>query len=151
MHLFWTFLSMIQLVVYTPIIKVNLPPNAEIFLEALRHVAEFEPWDTHSFIRGLGSLFGIPVHVSTNPNSEDYKNAGFSSRYFWDNMKYNFFLFACFLFVLLIIFICSFFKRCEPRSSKMLKKIQKKWTFSNAIRTMSVLFLYTIISFTIAI
>lgn len=34
MHHFWTFLSMLQIVVYMPIIKVNLPPNTEIYLEA---------------------------------------------------------------------------------------------------------------------
>lgn len=66
-------------------------------------------------------------------------------------MKYYFFLLSCFLFVILIIFICSFFKRCEPRSSKMLKKIKKKWTWSNTLRTLSVLFLYIIISYSIAI
>jgi len=65
-------------------------------------------------------------------------------------MKYNFFLMACFLFVCLIIFICSFFKKCESRSSKLLKKIQKKWTWSNTLRMISVIFLHTVISFMIA-
>ena len=151
LHLFWTFLSMLQIVVYTPIIKVNLPPNAEVHLEAMRHIAEFEPWDSHSLVTAIASIFGIPEYISKNPNAEDYRNAGFRSLYFWDNMKYILFLFSCFLFVCLIIFICSFFERCEPRSSKMLKKIQRKWTFSNLIRMTSVIFLYTVIAFTIAI
>ena len=150
MHLFWTFLSMIQIVVYMPIIKVNLPPNTEIYLEALRHVAEFELWDSHNMITWVAGLFGIPEYISTNPNAEEYKNTGFRSLHFWDNMKYNFFLLSWFLFVVFIIFICSCFKRCEPRSSKMLKKIQKKWTWSNTLRTLSVVFLYTLISFTIS-
>jgi len=47
-----------------PIIKVNLPPNTEIYLEALRHIAEFELWDTHEFINGFASLFGILEYVS---------------------------------------------------------------------------------------
>jgi len=133
-----------------PIIKVNLPPNTEIYLEALRHIAEFELWDSHNMITGFASLFGIAEYVSKNPNFEEYKNAGFRSLNFWDNMKYNFFLLAWFLFIVLIVFICTFFKKCEPRSSKLLKKIYKKWTFSNSLRTMSVMFLYTIISFVIA-
>ena len=141
---------MVQIVVYMPIIKVNLPPNTEVFLEAIRHIAEFELWDSHRMITGFASIFGIAEYVSTNPNAEEYKNAGFRSLNFWDNMKYNFFLLAWFLFVIFIIFICSFFKRCEPRSSKLLKKIQKKWTFSNTLRTLSVVFLQTLICFTIA-
>lgn len=42
-----------------PIIKVNFPPNAEIFLELMRHVAEFELFDTHSLIGAFGNIFGI--------------------------------------------------------------------------------------------
>ena len=136
---------MLQIVVYMPIIKVNLPPNAEIYLNAMRKVAEFELWDSHAMVAGFASLFGIPEFISKNPNAEEYKNAGFRSLNFWDNMKYYGFILACFIFVCLIIFICSFFKKCEPRSSKMLKKILKKWTWSNTQRLISVLFLYLVV------
>jgi len=45
-----------------PIIKVNLPPNLEIFLESMRHVAEFTLFDTHAFISWFASIFGIPEY-----------------------------------------------------------------------------------------
>ena len=69
-----------------PIIRVNLPPNAEIFLESMRHVAEFELFDTHAFINMLSSLVGIPKHQDKDPRAEEYKGAGFDSLEFHENM-----------------------------------------------------------------
>lgn len=69
---FWTFLSMIQILCYMPIIKVNLPPNVEIFLESMRHIAEFRLFDTHALISGFAGIFGIPEYVPADVAEADY-------------------------------------------------------------------------------
>lgn len=101
---------MIQIVVYMPIIKVNLPPNTEIFLESIRHIAEFRLFDTHDFISAFASILGIPEYIASNALEEEYKNAGFRNFNFWSNMEYIFFILACFIFVILIIMITSCIK-----------------------------------------
>ena len=107
MVFFWTFLSMLQIVVYMPIIKVNLPPNTEIFLESMRHVAEFELFDSHSIINSLASLLGIKAHSSDDPNNEEYKSAGFDSLEFLENMEYFLFVISWFLAFIIVLIIVN--------------------------------------------
>lgn len=149
---FWTFLSMIQILCYMPIIRVNLPPNVEIFLESMRHIAEFTLFDTHAFISGFAGIFGIPEYVPKGVAEEDYQNAGFRTFNFWSNMEYIFFVLALFLFIVLIIFITSRIKKCryQVRAKKTMKKLGKRWFWSSTIRTVSVTFLYIMIAFAIA-
>ena len=147
MTFFWTFLSMLQIVVYMPIIKVNLPPNTEIFLESMRHVAEFELFDSHSLLNALSSALGIPEHENTDPNAEEYKGAGFSSLEFEENMGYIFFIIGLFLFILLATGIMSV---CNARAKKLLQKIKKRWVWSYTLRTISVIYLFTLVSYGLA-
>lgn len=110
---FWTFMSMIQIVCYMPIIKVNLPPNAEIFLESMRHIAEFRIFDTHGFISAFASMFSIPEYIPSDTIEVEYLNAGFRTFNFWSNMEYILFILAWFLFVVLLITITSYIKQCK--------------------------------------
>jgi len=135
-----------------PIIKVNLPPNAEIFLESMRHIAEFTLFDTHLVISAFASIFGISEYVATDIIEEEYQNAGFRTFNFWSNMEYIFFVLAWFLFTVLAIFISSRVKKCkcQTKAKKTMKKLRRRWFWSSTIRTFSVTFLYTIISYAIA-
>jgi len=113
MLFFWTFLQMMQILCYMPIIRVNLPPNVEIFLESMRHVAEFTLFDTHAVISWLAGIFGIPEYTPAPGTEEDYRNAGFRTFNFWSNMEYIFFVFSLFLFFILLVFIASRIKNCR--------------------------------------
>ena len=144
---FWTFLSMLQIVVYMPIIRVNLPPNAEIFLESMRHVAEFELFDSHAFINFFSKLVGLPEHDDKNPNAEEYKGAGFTSLEFHENMGYIFLMITFLALALLTIAILSIWK---PKAKKILKKIEKKWVWSYTIRFISVCYIFTVIAYALA-
>jgi len=61
---------MLQIMVYMPIIKVNLPPNAEIFLESMRHIGEFKLFDTHELIEYLTKVVGLSKHEDNDPDVE---------------------------------------------------------------------------------
>ena len=138
---------MLQIVVYMPIIRVNLPPNAEIFLESMRHVAEFEFFDSHAFINFAASVLGLPDHDDKNPNAEEYKGAGFTSLEFHENMGYLFIVMSCMALALLTIAILSIWK---PKAKKMLQKIKKRWIWSYTLRFISVCYIFTLIAFALA-
>ena len=106
---FWTFLSMLQIVVYMPIIQVNLPPNTEIFLESMRHVAEFEPFNSHGFIKSI-----LKYNDAKNPLSEQYKSAGFISLNFLINMEYFLLIGLCFGLFILAVFLVSLSRKLRP-------------------------------------
>ena len=101
-----------------PIIKVNLPPNAEIFLESMRHVAEFELFDSHAFINWASNLVGIPEHEDKDPNAEEYKGAGFESLEFHENMGYIFIIMIIMTLTLIGLIIGSLCKK--PKAQKLL-------------------------------
>lgn len=61
-------MSMLQIMVYMPIIKVNLPPNTEIFLESMRHIGEFKLFDTHELIISITNLLGLAKHQDLDPD-----------------------------------------------------------------------------------
>ena len=147
MTFFWTFLSMLQIVVYMPIIKVNLPPNTEIFLESMRNVAEFKLFDSHLLLNALSSVLGISEHDNTDPNAEEYKGAGFSSLEFEENMGYIFVIVGVFLFIVLTTCILSV---SNARAKKLLQKIKKRWIWSYTLRTISVIYLFTLVSYGLA-
>jgi len=144
---FWTFIQMLQIVCYMPIIRVNLPPNAEIFLESMRHVAEFEFFDSHKFINFASSLAGIPEHDDNDPNAEEYKGAGFVSLEFHENMGYIFLVIILMFIALLVLMMVSL---CKPKAKKMLTKTKKRWVWSNTLRLISVCFLFTVIAYALA-
>jgi len=138
---------MLQIVVYLPIIKVNLPPNAEIFLESMRHVAEFEFFDSHALINFAATALGLPDQDEKNPNAEEYKGAGFNSLKFNVNMGYLYIVMSCMALTLVTIAIVSIWK---PKAKKMLQKIKKKWVWSYSLRFISVCYIFTLIAFALA-
>ena len=143
-------MQMIQIMVYMPIIKVNLPPNTEIFLESMRHIGEFKLFDTHDLIVYITYLLGFPEHEDTDPNHEQYKSSGFDTFNFTENMSYYIFLISLATFSLIILLILSCFNKCKKKANKMLRKAKKKWICSNTLRVISAVYLFTLISYALA-
>ena len=132
---------MLQVAVYMPIIKVNLPPNTEIFLESIRHVAEFEIFDSHA---ALGSIFS---KTQEDPLAEQYQSAGFNSLYFLDNMQYHILVGAFFILCLMVTALAALAKMAHPRCMKWLRQISKKWAYDYLLRTINVMFVLIFISY----
>ena len=122
----------LQIIVYFPIYGVDIPPNTLIFLDAVRKIAEFKVIDTKKLIRK--HLLPVVVRKTKGGQLTDsFKNAGFESHDFLDNIQYFLILGTLFVLIVLILAIISLFKKYKRFGVKKLRKIRKSMIWNGIL------------------
>jgi len=119
----WTFMNMLQLIVFLPLVNVEFPRNALDFNKAFVMIANFDMLPTQDF---YGSVLSFGSQTAFSPNFEEL---GMETHNLIFNMGFVFLyfpFFVMFLTVLLMAWTCKYFNsaneqvedRVEPYSTR---------------------------------
>lgn len=149
-----SLVSVLQIIVYMPIYQAQVPANLQIFIKALRKIAEFKIVEEDTIF----DLFGFENPLKDKGltdveklKQEAFMQSGCKSFNILENMGYFIILlgiFIVFLFILSAIF--TVFKAKRHVIKKKGKAAAKAFFWNGAIQSTNLTYLKSFVSFALA-
>jgi len=133
LHIIWSEIDVVQLIVYLPLIKARFPASLTLFFSVLMHVAAFELTPTD----GLFDQW-LTFEKSQGIKDPNLRSLGYESTSFLKNLGFIFFAYITYFILYVLLQCLLYLLRCKKGGLKRLRSFahssQSKLVYSQLLK-----------------